>query len=88
VLRPGGRLVLSTHGERYRERLEAREQRAFDAGELVTRRGEIAGSNLCTTFHPPAWVRERLARGFEVADHVPEGARGNPHQDLWLLVKR
>src|SRR4051795_898861 len=46
VLAPGGRLVLSTHGERYRERLDAAESRAFDAGELVTRRNEIAGSNL------------------------------------------
>jgi SAM-dependent methyltransferase len=87
VLAPGGRLVLSTHGDRYRGRLDATERRAFDAGELVTRRSEIAGSNLCTAFHPPAWVRERLAHAFEVAEHAAEGARGNPHQDLWLLVK-
>jgi SAM-dependent methyltransferase len=87
VLAPGGRLALSTHGERYRDRLDAGERARFDSGELVARRGEVAGSNLCTTFHPPAWVRSRLARGFEVAAHVPEGACGNPHQDLWLLRK-
>lgn len=85
VLEPGGHLVLSTHGERYLERLDAAERARFGAGEIVVRRGRIAGSNLCTAFHPERAVRERLARRFEVVDLVPVGALGNPHQDLWLL---
>ena len=85
LLRPGGLLLLTTHGERYRERLSPAEQAAFDAGRLVVRWPEGAGTNLCSAFHPPSYVMERLAAGLEVAEFVPEGAKGNPHQDLYLL---
>ena len=87
VLRPGGFLLVSTHGERYLERLNPGEQQAFRRGEVVVRFGEVAGTNLCTTFHPPAFVRDRLGAGLELVDEVPEGARGNPHQDLFLFRK-
>jgi SAM-dependent methyltransferase len=86
VVRPGGLVLVTTHGERYLERLDAAEQRRFRAGELIVRWGEVPGTNLCTTFHPPEWVREHLLpHGFEEVAFVPEGARGNPHQDLFLL---
>lgn len=87
VLRPGGHLVLSTHGEGYLDRLSEPERVMFLAGRTVVRRGGIAGSNWCTTFHPERAVRERLARGFEVVDFVPRGAKGNPVQDIALLRK-
>src|SRR5205085_8414564 len=87
ILRPRGLLLLTVHGERYRERLTSSEQRRFDAGELVVRWPEGAGSNLCSAFHPPSYVHERLAAGLDVVDFVPEGAKGNPHQDLYLLRK-
>ena len=86
VLRPGGLLILSTHGERYLERLNAAERAQFEAGDLVVRWGAVAGTNLCTTFHPRSYL-ERLAEGFELLEHVPEGATGNPHQDLSVLRK-
>jgi len=86
VIGPGGFLLLTTHGERYVERLDADERRSFRAGELVVRWAEVPGTNLCTTFHPPSWVRERLVpHGFEEVEFAPEGAAGNPYQDLFLL---
>ena len=86
VVRPGGLVLVTTHGERYLERLDADEQQRFRAGELVVRWGEVPGSNLCTTFHPPSWVRQRLLpHGFEEVTFVPEGAAGNPYQDVFLL---
>jgi SAM-dependent methyltransferase len=84
VLRPGGLVVVSTHGERYLERLTAAERARFEAGDLVVRWGGVAGTNLCTTFHPRSYL-ERLAEGFEFLEHIPEGAAGNPHQDLSVL---
>ena len=54
----------------------------------MVRGGGSAGSNLCSVFHPTKWVRERLARGFTVVDFLPEGAKGNPTQDLYVLQKR
>jgi SAM-dependent methyltransferase len=85
VLRPGGLLILSTHGEHYVPRLTGDERERFEAGEVVVRWEEVAGTNLCTAFHPPSYVRDRLAAGFEPLDFVAEGAKGNPHQDLFVF---
>jgi SAM-dependent methyltransferase len=87
IMRPGGLLLVSTHGERYLERLSAAEREAFRRGEIVVRFEEVAGTNLCTTFHPPISVRERLGAKLELVEEVPEGATGNPHQDLFLFRK-
>jgi SAM-dependent methyltransferase len=85
IVRPGGLVVLSTHGERYAERLGPSERRTFDAGGLVVRWSDVAGTNLCTAFHPAAYVRDSLALGWDLVELMPEGARGNPHQDLVVL---
>jgi SAM-dependent methyltransferase len=85
VLKPGGLLLVTTHGEYYRPQLTPEERRAFDAGALVTRDELVAGTNLCTTFHPPRYIREILPRGLVLLEHVPMGALGNPHQDIVLL---
>jgi len=87
VLRPGGLLLVSTHGERYLERLTPAEQDAFRRGEVVVRFEEVAGTNLCTAFHPPAYVRDQLGADLELVAEVPEGAKGNPHQDVFLFRK-
>ena len=87
VLRPGGVLLLTTHGESYRDALSPREREEFSAGRLVVRYTEAAGTNLCSVYHPPAYVREKLAGELECVDFIPEGAKGNPHQDIFLLRK-
>jgi SAM-dependent methyltransferase len=87
VLRPGGHLILTTHGSRYAADLTPAEQERFASGKLVLRRDDRPGSNVCGAYHPEIYVRERLARGFTVVDLVREGASGNPWQDLWLLRK-
>jgi SAM-dependent methyltransferase len=85
VLRPGGRLLFTTHGRSYLPRLETEEREQFERGELVVRWGELPGSNLCSAYHPETYLRETFARGFDVVRIEPEGARGNPTQDLIVL---
>jgi SAM-dependent methyltransferase len=87
VVRPGGFVLLSTHGEYYVPRLAPAEQAIFRSGDVVVRYGRAAGTNLCTVFHPREYVRTKLAKGLEVVSAVPEGAKGSPHQDLFLLRK-
>ena len=87
VLRPGGRLLITTHGRSYVPRLEHAERERFEAGELVVRWGEVAGSNLCSAYHPERYLRDTFADGFAFLELAPEGARGNPTQDLVLLQK-
>jgi SAM-dependent methyltransferase len=88
VLKPGGYLVISSHGERYIGRLTEAEKKRFREGELIVKRPRYSGSNLCTAFHPDSYVRRHLAQGFLVLDFLPEGERGIPNQDLYLLVKK
>lgn len=88
ILQPGGFLLLSLHGACYLPRLNEAERRRFLDGHTVTRHSRSAGMNLCCAFHPEGWVRESLAVDFEVVDFVPEGARGNPRQDLWLFRRK
>lgn len=87
VLRPGGYLLVSTHGPPYLERLNGDERAVFQTGEVVVRFEQVAGTNLCTAFHPPAYVKDQLVIGLALVEEVPEGARGNPHQDLFLFRK-
>jgi SAM-dependent methyltransferase len=85
VLRPGGRVLLTTHGASYLTRLEEGERARFARGELVVRWGDLPGSNLCSAYHPERYVRETLAQNFDLERIEPEGARGNPTQDLIVL---
>ncbi len=87
ILIPGGYLLLSTHGERYLDDLTREEQDQFRSGRLVVKYDDVAGSNTCGAYHPAAYVRAELSVGFDLLTHLPEGARGNPHQDLYLLRK-
>lgn len=90
ILRPGGLLLITTHGAFFTNRLTEAERAEFAAGRMVTRYGSASGSNLCSTYHPESWVRARLAgeADCEVVSFVPEGALGNPGQDLYLLRRR
>lgn len=87
VLRPGGHLLLSTMGEYYAglDRLTEPEQRAFSNGELVVLYEHSAGTSLCSAYHPPAYVRTKLAAGFEPVAFRP-AVEGGGH-DIHLLRK-
>ncbi len=87
VLRPGGLLLLTTHGRSYVPRLGDGERERFERGELVVRWGDVAGTNLCSAYHPEAYLRDTFAEGFAFLELEAEGARGNPTQDLVLLRK-
>jgi SAM-dependent methyltransferase len=87
VLRPGGFLFLTTHGEHYLPQLSADDQRRFHEGKLVVVGSSREGSNDCAAFHPESYIRQVLRQGLEVVDFVPEGALGNPRQDAVLLRK-
>jgi len=87
ILRPRGVLILSVHGDAYLSRLNARELAEYRAGRAVVRHGVYPGGNVCVAFHPASFVSETIAQGFEIVEAVPEGAKGNPVQDLYMLRK-
>jgi SAM-dependent methyltransferase len=86
ALETGGHLILTTHGRRYLADLTPEERGRFESGEIVAK-SDLPGTNACGAYHPERYVRETLAAGFAVVDFEPEGARGNPYQDLYLFRK-
>ena len=78
ILRPGGMLLVSVLGDACADRLNEEQRRRFDRGEMVVERTGMAGSNLCTVYHPRAYVREELLSDFAnvrvVEDESPEPA--------------
>ncbi len=88
VLKPGGYLLITTHGERFLGTLTSSEKAQFHAGQLVVTDAEAAGTNLCGAYHPERYVRERLAAGFDVVDVIPAGAKGHAGQDIYLLRRK
>lgn len=88
IVRPGGLLLVTTHGDSYADRLEDDERKQYDAGAAVVRWPSVAGSNLCTTFHPEPYVRERLAPELQLLEHTPDGGTvGSRQQDLVVFRK-
>jgi SAM-dependent methyltransferase len=87
ALRPGGLLLLTTHGEAYLPRLSRKERARFWNSEVVVRFRRVAGTNLCTAFHPRQYVKEVLGARLTEIQFYPKGAMGSPHQDLYLFRK-
>jgi SAM-dependent methyltransferase len=85
VLVSGGHLLFSTHGDKAAEGLAPAELAEFQKGNGVVRGHHVLGTNFCAAYHPEGYVRRVLARGLEVIDFTPEGAKGNPPQDLYLV---
>jgi SAM-dependent methyltransferase len=85
VLAPGGYLLMTTQGESFRGKLSQPELAAFDAGQLVVRYEETSGTNLCSAYHPPAYMRDRLADGYTLCEHLPAGQLEAIFQDIYLL---
>jgi SAM-dependent methyltransferase len=85
VLRPGGRLLLSTRGTAWVDHLTSAERETYLAGDRVDRYAEAVGSNLMGVFHPVDYVRERMAPGFVLTRTEPAAFAGQ--QDLHVLAK-
>ena len=83
MLRPGGYLYLTTHGEAYFPQVPVDRQQEFLRGDLVVCGEDVAGTNVCAAFHPEGYVRDTLARHLAVVAFAP----AQFPQDAYLLRK-
>ena len=89
VLKPGGLLIVTSHGEWYRERYLLPPERArFDAGSLVVRGGIKEGKKWFAAFHPSAYMRGNFLREMESVQHLVRPQPGILEQDVWIARKR
>ena len=88
VTRPGGYLLFTTHGVTRAGNLSEEDRARFDAGDLVVRATEKAGTNACEAFHPEAYVRGQMAEaiGASLVGFHPDAAKGYG-QDVVLFKK-
>lgn len=88
VLKPGGLLVCSTHGDAYCKRLAGRDETArYAGGNLVVQSGYAEGKKWFLALHPPGYVRDRLLGAFTDVRSVPVGPEADMLQDLWVARK-
>jgi SAM-dependent methyltransferase len=83
ILRPGGLLLFTTHGDLYRDALGRRDRPRYDAGEMVVKGARGAGANACAAHHPHAYVTQRLLDGFELLRFRP-GEPGRFRHDAYV----
>jgi SAM-dependent methyltransferase len=84
VIRPGGYLLISTHGEPYLDRLTKAEREHFASGRQVVLYEEGAGTGLCSAYTPAGYVERVLGRSFRYVSFLPTAASG---QDAHLMQK-
>jgi SAM-dependent methyltransferase len=88
VLKPGGLLICTTHGDAYRHLLASEsERRAYAEGRLVEQGRYREGRKWFLAVHPPAFVRERLLVGWADVQRYNPRAEEGIEQDVWLARK-
>lgn len=84
VLKPGGVMVGTTHGEAYRYLLvKEAQRRAFREGSVVLQENYDEGQKWYFSIHPPAYVRGQLFAHFSELELV-DGEDAGIKQDIWI----
>jgi SAM-dependent methyltransferase len=89
VLKRGGLLLFTTHGDRFKFKLLPEEISKYEAGEIVVRSADKEGKRGCAAFQSPAFVKERLLKsvpGIQLVRHDTQLPLAGL-QDVWILRK-
>ncbi len=83
VLKPGGILFITLHGNSFAEKLTPPEKLLFESDHLVVRGQVTEGHRTFTSFHPDRWV-SIWTLNLSVLEHI-KGGEGE--QDVWIFRK-
>jgi ubiquinone/menaquinone biosynthesis C-methylase UbiE len=87
ILKPGGILIITTHGDAYRDKLLSKEKIDYDSHNLVIRHGVQEGKRCYTAFHPPQFIKEKLFKSWKILEHIPNSLSRKIAQDIWVVQK-
>lgn len=88
VLKPGGLLICTLHGDASRPLLLPAEEAQYDLGRAVVRGTVTEGTRCYLAFHPAPFVVDHLLRGFEIIEHLPAPNVFGERQDVWVARAR
>lgn len=86
VVKPGGIIIFTTHGDHFINNLLPHELTAYQAGSLVVR-GEIKEGKRCfVAYHPAAFIKkELLVDDLELITHFPGPVQESLPHDVWVI---
>ncbi len=88
VLKPGGILMLTLHGDAFIPKLSKAELADYRSGKIVVRGNVKEGHRTFAAFHPKGFT-DKLFNRFDVLEHVAQQANtGKPQQDIWIVRKK
>ena len=87
ILRTGGLLYFSIHGDRKAHELTNVDKELFRAGKLVIKNPNSSGMNKCAAYESKDYVIEKLLGGFELVDFIPGMEDRRLGQDVCLAKK-
>lgn len=89
VLKPGGLLICTTHGDNYRYLLGGpREDARYRHGHVVVQGNYAEGKKWFFAIHPPAFVRDNLLKDFAKVQQVAPRSEDGMLQDIWMAWKQ
>ncbi|MCF8308385.1 MAG: class I SAM-dependent methyltransferase [Bacteroidales bacterium] len=87
VLRPGGILFLTLHGNAFKSKLSPQDQQNFDEGYLVVKSNTKEGHRTFAAYQPPPFIKA-ITKSHEILTHWEGDIRnGKPQQDIWIIQK-
>jgi SAM-dependent methyltransferase len=86
VLKKKGYFYMTVHGDGGKYMMNEKQKEEYDGGNIVVKRPDRVGTNVCAAFHPLSYVEGAFSEGFNVIDHIPNGTRHSV-QDIYLFRK-
>ncbi len=81
ITKPNGIIISTTQGDSHRHMLSEGEKKVYDSGRMVVRERTTEGKKGFATFHPPAFMKHKLLKDFEIIFHIPNRIP----QDVWVI---
>lgn len=86
ITKSGAILLLTTHGEIFKQKLIKKDLIDFENNKLVVQGNTLEGHRTYAAFHPPKLMREYFNEKFEILEHIPGTQKGAKiSQDQWVL---
>jgi SAM-dependent methyltransferase len=87
VLKPGGILFLTLHGNAFKSKLPDDKRLLFDQGKLVVLSGTKEGHRTYGAYHPVDFVKKLAGDNKVIEFEEGNFINGKPQQDIWIFQK-